>query len=64
MENREEQFEKMLAEVHTTYDGIVEKMEKLKSEGKTKTVSYRELMGNKLIYQTILNLYRSYGLTR
>ena len=35
MENREEQFEKMLAEVQTTYDGIVGKMEKLKSEDKT-----------------------------
>lgn len=59
---REEQFEKMLADVRESYDATVSKMEKLKAEGKTKTATYRELLGNKLLYQKLLMMYRIYGL--
>lgn len=34
-------FEKMLADILTRYDTAVEKMAKLKSEGKEKTITYR-----------------------
>jgi hypothetical protein len=41
---------------------VVEKMEKLKEEGKTKSSTYRQLMGTKMNYQNILSLYKIYGL--
>ena len=59
---REEQFERMLADVQANYRGITEKMEALHTEGKTKTVTYRELLGSKLTYDLLLTMYRSYGL--
>lgn len=59
---REEAFEKMLADVQANHAAVTAKMDKLKIEGKTKTVTYRELMGNKLMLQHILTLYRGYGL--
>ena len=37
-------------------------MERLKRENKTKTVTYRELLGNKLTLQNILSWYEVYGL--
>lgn len=60
--NREEQFEKMLADVQANYDAVNAKMERLKAEDKTKTVTYRELMGNRMLLQHMLTMYRSYGL--
>ena len=59
---REERFERMLADVQANYSVIVEKMARLKAENRTKTVTYRELMGNKLVLQNRLTMYRTYGL--
>lgn len=59
---REQRFEQMLADTKRDYAAAVEKMEKLRLENKTKTVTYRELMGNKLFYQNLLDLYEKYGL--
>lgn len=59
---REENFERMLRDIRSNYNGTVEKMEKLKAAGKTKTATYRELLGNKLLYQNMLSIYRIYGL--
>ena len=38
-------------------------MKRLKEEGKEKTATYRQLMGNKMQYQNMLSLYQIYGLT-
>ena len=62
MSEREEKFEKMLRAVQSGYDTTVQKLEKLKSEGKTKTATYRQLLGDKLTLQNILSWYRAYGL--
>ena len=59
---REEKFEKMLQGVQEEYDVTISKMEKLKTEGKTKTVTYRQLMSTKLTLQNILSRYEIYGL--
>ena len=59
---RLEGFEKMLAAVISEYDAAVNKMAQLKAAGKEKTVTYRQLMGNKLQYQNMLTMYRLYGL--
>ena len=57
-----EAFEKMLAEVQKDYETAENKMRRLKEEGKEKTATYRQLMGNKLQYQNMLSLYKIYGL--
>ena len=61
-ENRIKNFEKMLSDVQKNYEDTVLKMEKLKAEGKTKSATYRQLMGNKMTYQSMLSMYRIYGL--
>lgn len=57
-----ESFENMLKAILSQYDLTVEKMAKLKAEGKEKTVTYRQLFANKLQLQTMLSYYRTYGL--
>ncbi len=61
-EKRLEAFEKMLAAVQEEYAGILSSMDKMKAEGKVKTVTYQQLMSRKLMYQNILSLYQIYGL--
>lgn len=62
MSEREEKFEKMLQDVQKEYELTLSKMEKSKSEGKTKTVTYKQLMSTKLTLQNILSRYEIYGL--
>lgn len=59
---RIDKFEKMLSDIENKYSAVLEKMEKLKSEGKNKTVTYRQLMGEKMTLQNILITYKTYGL--
>ena len=61
-EKRLESFENMLKAILSQYDSTVEKMAKLKAEGKEKTVTYRQLFANKLQLQAMLSYYRTYGL--
>ena len=61
-EKRLEAFENMLKAILSQYDSTVEKMAKLKEEGKEKTVTYRQLFANKLQLQAMLSYYRTYGL--
>lgn len=61
-EKRLEAFEKMLAAVQEEYAGILSSMNKMKAEGKVKTVTYQQLMSRKMMYQNILSLYQIYGL--
>lgn len=62
MTERVEKFEKMLTDIQQNYADVVKKMEKLKEEGKTKSATYRQLMGTKMNYQSMLSLYKIYGL--
>ena len=62
MSDREEKFEKMLDAILKQYDETVSKMDKLKSEDKTKTATYKQLMGNKLTLGNMIAMYRLYGL--
>lgn len=61
-EKRLKAFEDMLKAIFSQYDSTVEKMAKLKAEGKEKTVTYRQLFANKLQLQAMLAYYRTYGL--
>lgn len=61
-EARVEVFEKMLSAVQNGYETANEKMIKLKAEGKEKTVTFRQLMGDKMLYKSMLSMYKIYGL--
>lgn len=63
-EERLEAFEKMLKAVQENYENTDVKMKKLKAEGKEKSATYRQLMGNKLQYQNMISLYQIYGLLK
>lgn len=58
----EEKFEKMLQSVLAEYDDVTSKMEKLKSENKTKTVTYKQLMASRLSLQNMISRYEIYAL--
>ena len=62
MTQREEKFEAMLQAVRQEYDTTLKKMEQLKAADKTKTATYRQLLGDKLMLQKILSRYQIYGL--
>lgn len=59
---RLEAFEKMLADIQKQADLENNKLEGLKLEGKEKTATYRQLLGNRMLYKMILDKYREYGL--
>ncbi len=63
-EERLEGFEKMLKAVQENYENTDVKMKELKAEGKEKSATYRQLMGNKLQYQNMISLYQIYGLLK
>lgn len=62
MSDREDKFEQMLKDVQRNYHDTAAKMVALKAAGREKSATYRQHMGNKLMYQNILSLYRIYGL--
>lgn len=62
MENRLEAFEEMLSEVMQKYSETSAKLDMLKAEGKTKTASFRELLGEKLTCRYMISLYEKHGL--
>ena len=55
-------FEKMLRDLLQQSEDEKALMDKLKAEGKEKSATYRQLMGNRLVYSRLLSLYREYGL--
>lgn len=55
-------FEKMLSDIQKNYETEKSIMDKLKDEGKDKTATYKQCMGNRLVYGRILSLYKQYGL--
>ena len=61
-EQRLKAFEDMLTATLSQYNSTVEKMAKLKADGKEKTVTYRQLFASKLQLQAMLSYYRIYGL--
>ena len=61
-EDRLKAFETMLQAVQENCRVTEEKMKRLKEQGKEKSATYRQLMGNKMQYQNMLSMYRIYGL--
>lgn len=59
-----EAYRKMQKAVKQEYENIVSKMEELKAEGRTKSATYRQLMGQKLTYTNMMDLYKLYDLEK
>ena len=58
---RLERLEKMLADLQAQYADTVARMETLKAADKTRTATYRQLMGQKLTLSQRLETCRVYG---
>lgn len=55
-------FEKMLSDIQSTAEREKLAMTGLKAAGKEKTATYKQYLGNKLIYSRILEIYKEYDL--
>jgi hypothetical protein len=60
--DRLEAFETMLADVLRREREEGAELERLRSEGRTRTATYRQLVANRLTYRAVLSLYEEYGL--
>lgn len=58
--NRLEKFEGALEEIIKEYDSLGKELQKLRQEGKMKTTKFRELLGKKLVYSMILDIFEKY----
>ena len=59
---RIEAFEAMLKAALEQSEAEWQKMEALKAQGKEKSATYRQYLGNRLFYNQLFALYRQYGL--
>jgi len=55
-------FENLYEDLLQKQEEIPLELERLRSENKTKTVRFRELMVEKMMNDTVLNLFKRYGL--
>ena len=56
-------FEAMLAGVQEQSRQVEAQMRALKAQGRERSATYRQLMGNRLQLAQVLAMYRAYGLT-
>ena len=52
----------MLEEILTQSSYEKQQMDELKAQGKEKTATYKQYMGNRLVYSRMLAMYEEYGL--
>jgi hypothetical protein len=60
--NRLARFENLCEELVEESKSLPAELERLKGEGKEKTVSYRELMAKKLLNKSVLNALKKHGI--
>ncbi len=60
--DRLEAFEAMLREIVTQAKEEKRRMDELKKCGKEKSATYRQYMGNRLLYKQMIDLYKKYEL--
>lgn len=60
--DRLEAFERMLADLQARLAATEKRMQALRAQGKEKSVTFRQLMGEKLQLQAMLELYKMYDL--
>lgn len=61
-EDRLKAFESMLEDVKNQMEFAQSEMDKLKAQGREKSVTFKQHMSNKLMYQRMLSMYKEYGL--
>ena len=59
---RLEAFETMMKMVLEQFESEKIMMDELKMQGKEKSATYRQYMGNRLFYNRVIALYKEYGL--
>lgn len=59
---RIEAFEAMLRATLAQAEAERQKMEALRTQGREKSATYRQYLGNRLFYSRLFALYREYGL--
>lgn len=57
-----ERFEKALDDIVKEYELMGQELEKLRKDDKMKTTKFRELLGRKLVYSMIINIFKKYDL--
>ena len=62
--DRLQAFEAMFQDILEQYENEKKAMDELKAKGKEKTATYRQYMGNRLLYNRILDLYKQYDLLK
>ena len=62
--DRLEAFETMMSRIIEQAEFEKAKMNELKAQGKEKSATYRQYMGNRLFYSRMIELYRQYGLLK
>ena len=62
--DRLQAFETMLQDILDRYEQEKRTMDALKAQGREKTATYRQYLGNRLMYNRILDLYRQHGLMK
>ena len=60
--DRLERFEKTLATIMEQYVKLGEELKVLRDQGKMKTTKFRELLGKKMVYMMIINIFKENGL--
>lgn len=59
---RLEAFEKMLSDIKNQAEYETEQLKQLKAAGKEKSATYKQFLGNRILYNMILEKYKEYGL--
>ncbi len=59
---RLEAFEAMMKMVLEQSESEKTRMDELKMQGREKSATYRQYMGNRLLYTRMIALYKEYGL--
>ena len=62
--DRLQAFERMLQDIQEQYEKEKKAMDELKAKGKEKSATYRQYMGNHLLYSRMLDLYKEYNLLK
>ncbi|MBQ1438946.1 MAG: hypothetical protein IIZ10_04585, partial [Solobacterium sp.] len=60
--DRLEAFETMREEILKQAETEQNRMDQLRAQGKEKSATYRQYLGNRLFYNRVKDLYRKYGL--
>ncbi len=60
--DRLEAFETMREEILKQAETEQNQMDQLRAQGKEKSATYRQYLGNRLFYSRVKDLYRKYGL--